>query len=353
MGFAKQPEFLAHNWTKMVNGVFIWLVFVRHFGILGGYSDRSFFMWERCYLGQLIVTTFLFFSGYGLMRSLAKSPQEYLTKLVKERFPRIWGTFAAMVMLYAGARSCMGAQYSWSHIMMSLTGWESVGEPTWYIFMTLVEYLLIWVAFRSFGVGRSGAAVSMVGGLTLLLIYAISSYKEKCWYNTILCMPVGMLAALHKSELQRCMQMVGRWVWIPVVVVVLLGAWVHKEAYGWCREMPLLRVWFGSLVANAGAILFAGGMALGVARATMLQCDLQGGIIGRFLLWCGGSSLIYIFLLHNLPMHIGAYMEWNRNHEVLYFVFCVLFTLLSVFILDMKWFAYIKSKKYINSKTPE
>ena len=63
--------FLKREQATMVNGVFVMLVFLRHFKeyITCGFYDRIFWGVDGL-LEQLIVTTFLFYSGYGIMVSL-------------------------------------------------------------------------------------------------------------------------------------------------------------------------------------------------------------------------------------------------------------------------------------------
>ena len=326
----RHPGVLPHEWTRVVNGIFIWLVFIRHFGILGVYGSNAFFSWEQRYLGQLIVTTFLFFSGYGLMYSIQKASREYIRKLILVRLPKLWGTFATIVLIYAGVKTCMGCEYTLIHVLVSLTGWKSVGNPTWYITMTLVEYLLIWCSFRCLGTKRSWRAVVMTALLTMLVIYVISCYKERLWYNTILCLPAGMIFALVGEDIRRFL-MLRKWQ-IGCICAVLLftGAWIHREAYDWCKGLPILKIWAGSMVANLGAILFACGVAFAVAKAALLvEITFQNPFV-RFMHWCGGPVIIYIFLLHNLPMQLGRQCEWIQSGAVLYFVFCLVMTLLMV-----------------------
>lgn len=330
----RHPGVLPHEWTRVVNGIFIWLVFIRHFGILGVYGGNEFFSWEQRYLGQLIVTTFLFFSGYGLMYSIQKASREYIRKLILVRFPLLWGTFAMIVLLYAGVQTCMGYEYPLIHVLVSLTGWKSVGNPTWYITMTLVEYLLIWCSFCCLGSKRSWCAVVMTALLTMLVIYVISFYKERWWYNTILCLPAGMIFALVGEEVRWFIRLRKWQIGCICAVLLFTGAWIHREAYDWCKGLPILKIWAGSMVANLGAILFASGVAFAVAKAALLvEITFQNPFV-RFIHWCGGPVIIYIFLLHNLPMQLGRHFGWNRGDVALYFCFCLFLTLLMVVCFD-------------------
>ncbi len=67
-------EYISHSATTQINGIFVFLVFMSHFR---SYFDSAI-SYSRIYyefqgfLGQLVVTTFLFYSGYGIFVSILK-----------------------------------------------------------------------------------------------------------------------------------------------------------------------------------------------------------------------------------------------------------------------------------------
>ena len=66
-------EFLEHNMTTCINGVFILLVFMSHFNSYVRYTVSSDIFYAKVLvgkIGQLMVTTFLFYSGFGVMESI-------------------------------------------------------------------------------------------------------------------------------------------------------------------------------------------------------------------------------------------------------------------------------------------
>ena len=78
----REPVYLLRHHTSMMNGVFIWLVFLRHFSQyhpeLGGVDA---WLLEHDCLGQLIVAPFFFFSGWGMMCFLQKKGKGYVRQL--------------------------------------------------------------------------------------------------------------------------------------------------------------------------------------------------------------------------------------------------------------------------------
>ena len=67
-------SYMNREQTQMINGIFIILVFMRHFNQyvqLDSVIEVPFLYLNKI-LGQLIVTTFMFYSGYGVMTSIMK-----------------------------------------------------------------------------------------------------------------------------------------------------------------------------------------------------------------------------------------------------------------------------------------
>lgn len=63
-------DYLSKENTTAINGIFVVLVLLCHFTQYvrfgSGLVDQSF-LFFKSHLGQLVVTTFLFFSGYGII----------------------------------------------------------------------------------------------------------------------------------------------------------------------------------------------------------------------------------------------------------------------------------------------
>lgn len=331
----KTRELLPHDWTKTVNGVFIWLVIISHFGILNGLNEDSgsYYAWQLKILGQLIVTTFLFFSGYGLMVSIQRNQEQYLRELLLRRLPRFWLTFAACVILYAGVKVLLGMEVSMSQMLVALTGWGSMGPPSWYVFMVLLEYVLIWLVFRILGQKGGARPLIILAITTMGVVYLLGEFKPRWWYNTILCMPAGMCFAWMKDKVQYILNSHNAMVWIVIAGLVLGGHCIHFSAYRWGAHSPVLKYYAGSIMANAGAVCFVLGIALAVASFAY-RIPSPSFWVSHFLKWCGGSALIYIFMLHNLPIMVVKTFGWGESHELLSFTLCASVTLLLAFAVE-------------------
>lgn len=85
-------EYLSMKQTNIIRGFFLLLVFMIHFcqyTRMNGPSDRIFQFW-RTHSGQLVVTLFLLYSGYGVFISIMKKGTPYVRRIPVHRLLRAY-----------------------------------------------------------------------------------------------------------------------------------------------------------------------------------------------------------------------------------------------------------------------
>ena len=330
--------YMSRHHTNLINGFFIFVVFLRHFCSREPQMnslDMWYVEWEGRLLCQLLVSTFFFFSGFGIQCSLLKKGREYACSLITKRFRGLLMSFGLMVLLYLGIQLLHGERYSLGHVVLSLLAWKSVGNPSWFIFMTLSEYLIVafcWLLFSRWG---SHTVVLVTIMVTAVWLFVIGTCKPFWYVNTLLCVPFGMLFALHKDGMLQIQQRMGSFVLFVVPVLLLVGGYVHINGYN-MTSLPVLNYWVGSLIANLGAGLFALGWALVAGWLSLVMPLLSRP--ARFLAFCGGPALFYIYMLHGIPLQQGKRMGLVAYGEC-YLVLSLLTTVLLV------WGAFQVNKK--------
>lgn len=80
-------EAMSHDRTLMINGFFVALVLFSHFNSYVTYINQFDQIYLKIFLkiGQLMVTTFLFYSGYGIFESIKNKPN-YIDHFLKKGF---------------------------------------------------------------------------------------------------------------------------------------------------------------------------------------------------------------------------------------------------------------------------
>ena len=341
-GECDEGMYLSRKHTCFVNGFFIIYVFLRHiseYGVQMSDLDVSFFQLEGHVMGQLLVSAFLFFSGYGIQLSLQNKGDSYARDLVRKRFWGLLKNFGVAVLIYAVVQYALGVVFPWQRVALSLVGWSSVGNSNWFIFMTLVEYLLIafcYLAFSRYGRFMPVIATAvMTYGWTCVLCF----YKPFYWYNTIMCVPAGMLLAELRGSVCRWQLRMGWRVVLVVIPLIVVGREIHIQSFWWCEGLihPYIATCLGTSLSNIGSIVFA--FALALVAGWQSVSGFVPGKMGNILVWCGGPALFYLYIYQRLPMLVGKHYGLPESHGYAYFITCLVATVL------IAWLAL-----YINGK---
>lgn len=293
-----------------VNGVFVMLVFLRHFKeyIVCRSYDRIFWTFDGL-LEQLIVTTFLFYSGYGIMVSL-KTKKDYLQKFPK-RIIRVWIQFAVAVCLFLFLNLLMGKVYSTSTILLSLTAWESVGNSNWYILAILVLYFLSYIGAFMTSQNSLITTIFVIVGCCVYVVLLILCGKGSWYYNTIFCYPLGMLCGNYEQKIKTLMEKTSTYLMIVVGCVVAFTAsyMCALKCHGviWLVMVELRGIFFVLLIVLATSRIKIGNPVLN---------------------WLGKHTF-EIYILQRLPMIALGGIGMN---QYVYFLICVVVTGLAAFL---------------------
>ncbi len=198
-------EALSHDRTIMINGIFVAIILFSHFNgyvLLTSASDEIYLK-IFSNISQLMVTTFLFYSGYGIIESIKRKPG-YIKSFFKNRILKLFIMYAAAIVLYIILNLIIGKSYSVSTILLSFTGWTDIGNSNWFIFVTFVLYFFIWLSFIIFKKDNYKATLLT---LLLTLIYiafmAKTGIRKGTWFNTVLCFNMGMFISLYKDRIMN------------------------------------------------------------------------------------------------------------------------------------------------------
>lgn len=198
-------DYSSPRQTATINGIFTLLIFFSHasqYVKLGGFLDEPYLAFRQ-YIGQLVVASFLFFSGFGMMESISKKGHDYVKSIPTKRFFKVWYHFAIALLLFLAVDIIFKRGYSLKAILLSFTGLTAIGNSNWYMFVTFAMYIIIYASFM---ICRKHKELGVV--LVLALTVAFSVFENKIgladrYYNTIFCMPFGMIFSLIKPYFDK------------------------------------------------------------------------------------------------------------------------------------------------------
>lgn len=302
-------DYLAPKQTRAVNGLFVMLVFMSHFKqyIACGHLDG--FYWSLSgKMGQLIVTTFLFYSGYGIMTSI-KNKEGYVKKLPK-RIARVWLQFALAVCLFLALNMVMKNKYDAATILLSFTAWDAIGNSNWYIFAILVMYASTYFAALLAKEDKSRIVILVTVAAAVYCLAMKFAHKADWWYDTIFCYPFGLAFAEYKTKIDSFLDNNKKY-WITLLSVMVL-----MISYAATNKLSGL---FFNLFAVAFHELFALVFVLIVVLLTRKVS------FGNKILDYLGQHTFEIYILQRLPMIALAPLELNKY---VYFAVSLLITII-------------------------
>ncbi|WP_022779311.1 acyltransferase family protein [Butyrivibrio sp. AE3009] len=303
----KTEDYMGIKQTSAINGIFVLLVFLRHFGqyIEYGKYDQIFHALDN-ELGQVIVTTFLLYSGYGMMYSMINK-KNYVNTIPK-RFVRILLQFDCAIVLFVVANAILGKKYGFADTLLAFTGWESIGNSNWYIFAVLCLYIITFIAGKLCKEKYLMLILSVCLGCFVNIILMKIGGKPRYCYDTIFCFPVGMLYALYFDKLNSLLRK--RKVYPAVATMLMFFICVFAHLAQKKLQVPFVNLVFVEIK----NITFA----LTIVGVTMMFA------IGNPILSWLGKYVFEIYILQRIPMMLLKNVVENKY---VYFVVCFVITI--------------------------
>lgn len=291
-------EYLSINTSKKINGIFVIFVFLSHSLSYVNYSS----LWIDKYgesiiikLGQFMVTTFLFFSGYGVYESI-KTKNNYINKMPKKRILDTLIKFDIAVFIYLAISYILNINYSLKTILLSFIGWKSIGNSNWYIFTILILYTITYIVFKLFK-SEDKIKILLITFLTVVYMILISKFKQDYWYNTALCYPFGMWISMYKTQIENIIKKYPKSYYLALIITIIAFyiAFIFKD---------------NVYVYSIYAMLF-------VFIIVLLSMKVK--LNSKFLTFMG-SNVFYIYIYQRIPMIILNKCDIYFGNRYLFFI---------------------------------
>lgn len=216
-----------------IKGIFALVIFLQHdrtYVVLKDNFVNNSFTMIFDIIGQLMVMMFLFYSGYGIIKSYVKKPN-YFKSYPRTRILKTVVHFELAMLLYILLNLALGIKYGAKQILLSLIAWDSIGNSNWFIFCIVILYLAIYLCQFKFKTIKSLSFAVLICSFIYMLIVGI--FKEWYWINTAFTLPLGMLYAVYQDKLESFFLKNKRnyfiflfltlisWVFFPLFIVAL------------------------------------------------------------------------------------------------------------------------------------
>lgn len=309
-------KYLSKENTTRINGFFIMIVFFAHFEqyitITSPYDAMVYKIIGL--LGQLIVTTFFFFSGYGIFESV-KNKKGYVKNFFRNRFIPTYTNWFLIITAFLVVNIILGNILTIPQIILSYVGWESIGNSNWYLFDIFVLYILFIISFNLFK--KENLRICSITILTILFISILTLLKDNyCWYNTLLCFPLGMIYSYYKEKIDAKVMKNNKTYYSYFIITLILFIVSYLTYH-------IVHIDIFNIVS-----------CFFVLTLTLFLMKFE--LKSQILYWCG-KNLFWIYTLQRIPMMIfeGKFSNYN-----IYFIVCLLTTIMIVYSIN-----FIKQRK--------
>lgn len=312
-------EYCSIEQTNVVKGIFVLLVLLRHgsqYLNLKGKLDTPYITMDN-HLNQMIVAMFLFYSGFGMMKSIMKKRYSYIKTLPVKRFLIVVLNFDLAVALFWIMNICLKIHYDWKTILFSFTGWLSIGNSNWYMFAIFVLYILLFISFYFLRWFDKDVAlyVGMVifSILSIVFVYWEIRVGQPTWfYNTVILFALGGWFALFQTRIENII-MKNDSVYIVSGAILAMLYWASFK-----------NRWNGIEAYSIWAIIFT----LSVVMITM-----KVNIKSNALEWLG-RKVFSVYILQRIPMIIFYKTGYVSNSPYAFIVLSFFATLGLAVIFD-------------------
>lgn len=281
-------EYLSKERTACINGIFVILIVFSHYTNFESFSwdpalDSIYLLFKK-HIDQLVVATFLFYSGYGMETRIKAKGWVYISGL-PDKFFKLLFRFDFAVLLFLALQTILGKEYPASQIVLSFIGLKSIGNSNWYIFVILVEYLLMFAAFSLCHLFAEKAdSVSCVMAfitMTVVFIYIMMKADFPAYfYNTVILLPLGCWYALFEDRIREILN--SRKVIYPIALILVAAIYY----YSFCHRKDSIEfytVWAAAFIA-------------GILLVTM-RFRIQNKVLAFF-----GKHVFSIYIIQRIPM---------------------------------------------------
>ena len=196
-------DLLSKETTNAINGIFVGIILFSHFNSYLTFTNPTDLIYLKIIrkIGQLMVTTFFFYSGYGILESI-KNKKDYMKHFFKNRILKLFIIFGFAVVLWIIYDLLTHADYTVKDYIVAFTGLKSIGNSSWFIFATFWLYIFTLIGFNVFKKKEDilkGILLTTIG--SLLYISYMKYHFDGYWYNTVLCFNLGMFISYYKEKI--------------------------------------------------------------------------------------------------------------------------------------------------------
>lgn len=324
----QEDAFLSIHQTTVINGIFVILIFLSHSTQYLYLSDNLFdsvYGRFQNFHNQWVVTTFLAFSGYGVMGKIKSEGERYLKLFPKRRLLKTLVNFDIAVFAYLVMNSFLGIHYSAAETAGAFIGLTSVGNSNWYIFSILIMYAVTYVAACIFK-GRNNSVAMCVTVFSVMYVIAAQMVGlPSRFVSTVSTYALGVWIALYKEQIYNA------FVQKPIIWLIVLSVPV----------LATYRLRGSDYIMNINSCFF-------VLLVVWFMSHFR---VQSKLLYFFGKHAFSIYILQRIPMTVMTHYYIPYGTMKYVGVIGLLFVTVGISVLFDRFLVEVEQRIIINNGT--
>lgn len=314
-------DYMDKKNTTAINGIFVILIIFSHYSqytMLEGVYDYPYLCLQD-HLNQMVVATFLFYSGYGMMESVKRKGKGYILK-VPSKFIKLLIRFDIAVMLFWVLGHLildLSFDYGAKNMVLSLLSWSSIGNSNWYITAILGLYIVFFISYI-FLFKKDNKVTLWICSILFLVLSVLFVYLQmrlqRPWYcfDTIILMPVGVFFSLVKDRFTKIVTCNNAIYLLSVLVA--LGIYL----------ITFFRRFDGIEIYSIWGMMFIALMILFTMKVTVYNSLLE---------WFG-EHIFSVYILQRLSMIVLDYYGCIDNHKYISLIVVIITTVFIAVVFE-------------------
>ena len=308
-GAKYMTDYMSVDKTMSVKGFFIIVVFFSHFNSYVTFTSVGDQMYMDAFrtVGQCMVTMFLFYSGYGVTESVKKKGASYIHKIPLTRILGTYFRVAFALILFIIMWLVFGRTFPIGRILLSITGWETLGNSNWYIFAVVMAYLITFISFETgnlFSKKLSPGVCNFISAVLVTVLccvyihlFRFNDWQPKHWYDTMICYVFGTWYSLLHDKIERIINC-----HTVVYLLFLIGTYAGMNYFAERRkeDFELYEMYIVFFM------LF------------VLVLTMRVSVHNKVLMWCG-KNLFGLYILQRIPMIVLKEVGLASYNKYLFF----------------------------------
>lgn len=292
-----QEEKYTYESELSVRGVLVILVVFNH-----AFQDAYL-------LGNIAVSLFFCFSGYGLIKSYQKKGQSYfINGYWRKKVENLVIPYCILNIIYIIWDTFIDRKsYSINEIIFSFFN-ATIMKVGWYTVVILILYFFIYFIYHILKVKENKKIFILFGTEFMLIFFLFVIGCGSWWYCSILAFTVGIAVGGNLFGIKRFINKVGT-MCILVIFIILYIITIRIGLYDGVIFL-LIKMWISVAICYIYYGIFK-----------------QVWIKNSFLKLLGKNSFL-VYLIHPMFARIWDYIGFDSNRNLIFIVSQILFSLL-------------------------